>query len=105
MCPADFRQLSPWMPAMSTYAPQTQRSAAQTGAPGRVAMATRSLPIADLQIACRNAPAHGAETADTAIRRATAAWFDADDNRTVEAVATSGRSRAFFRLLNGGALV
>ena len=61
------------------------------------------MPIADTGIACRNAPA--CTGADTAIRRETAAWFGADDSRTSEAVVTSGRSHAFCRLLNGGALV
>ena len=60
------------------------------------------MPIVDIGIACRNAPACGA---DTAIRRATAAWFDADDSRTSEAVATSLRFHAICRWLTDGALV
>ena len=70
--PADFRQLSPWVPDESTVAPQIHVWGAQTGAPSRVAIAiridvsSRRVPVAEHGNAWRNAPEKGAEAASEA---------------------------------------
>jgi hypothetical protein len=58
------------------------------------------VPVAVIGMARRNAPAYGA---DTAVRRATAAWFGAVASKTAEAAATIGKSQSFRLASNGGA--
>jgi len=71
--PADLRQLSPWLHVLSTAAPRTQTSGAQTGAPRRDATAIRRdelssrVPRAERGRAWRKAPEWGVAAAASRI--------------------------------------
>ena len=79
---------------------------AQTGAPRRRATAMRMdrsssrVPQAVIGTTCKNVPAFGA---DTAVRRATAAWSGAVISSDDEAAATSGESQDFLSASQRGA--